>query len=150
MWVPTYDQTPENGTDAPLLIEREPTACEPTAGSVVAALVVHWGEASVLPALTVREPVFAVGVESTATPPACIEHPWIRTFEVPELVKVRVQTSLPPTEVQEVTLAETCAELVNDPKRPKTNPAMAMAAISVIAMRMTVASTGEMAFLFFL
>lgn len=41
------------------------------------------------------------------------------------------------------------AELVNVPKRPNTNPATAMAAMSVIAMRMTVASTGEMAFLFF-
>jgi len=40
-------------------------------------------------------------------------------------------------------------ELVNDPKRPNTNPATAMAAMSVIAMRMTVANTGEMAFLFF-
>jgi len=46
--------------------------------------------------------------------------------------------------------ADTCAELVNDPNRPKTNPAMAMAAMRVMAMRMTVASTGEMAFLFFL
>ena len=46
--------------------------------------------------------------------------------------------------------AETCAELVNDPKRPKTKPAMATAAIRVMAMRMTVARTGEMAFLFFL
>jgi hypothetical protein len=37
---------------------------------------------------------------------------------------------------------------VNDPKRPNTNPAMAMAAMSVIAMRITVARTGDMAFLF--
>ncbi len=36
---------------------------------------------------------------------------------------------------------------MNDPKRPNTNPAMAMAAMRVIAMRMTVARTGEMAFL---
>jgi len=47
-------------------------------------------------------------------------------------------------------VAETCAVLVNDPNRPNTNPAMAMAAMRVMAMRMTVASTGEMAFLFFL
>ena len=49
------------------------------------------------------------------------------------------------------------AELVNVPKRPNTKPATAMAAINVIAMRMTVARTGlialrlwssEMAFLF--
>ena len=36
---------------------------------------------------------------------------------------------------------------VNDPKRPNTNPAMAMAAMRVIAMSMTVAMTGEIAFL---
>jgi len=52
-------------------------------------------------------------------------------------------------EVHEVTVAEICAELVNDPKRPNTNPAMAMAAMSVIAIRITVARTGEIAFLFF-
>jgi len=40
----------------------------------------------------------------------------------------------------------TCAELVNDPNRPKTKPAMAIAAIKVIAIRMTVASTGLIAF----
>jgi hypothetical protein len=41
----------------------------------------------------------------------------------------------------------TVAELVNVPKRPNTKPATAMAAMRVIAMRMTVARTGEMAFL---
>jgi len=46
-----------------------------------------------------------------------------------------------------VTRAVTCAELVNDPNRPKTNPAMATAAMRVMAMRMTVARTGEIAFL---
>ena len=51
--------------------------------------------------------------------------------------------------VSEVLITDTRAVLVNDPKRPKTNPAMAMAAMRVMAMRMTVASTGEMAFLFF-
>ena len=45
------------------------------------------------------------------------------------------------------TLAVTVAFDVNDPNRPNTNPAIAMAAMSVIAMRMTVAMTGEMAFL---
>jgi len=42
---------------------------------------------------------------------------------------------------------DTLAELVNDPNRPKTNPAMAMAAMRVMAMRMTVAKTGLIAFL---
>jgi hypothetical protein len=38
-------------------------------------------------------------------------------------------------------LAAMVAELVNDPKRPNTNPAMAMAAMSVIAIGITVAMT---------
>ena len=46
-------------------------------------------------------------------------------------------------------MALTCAVDVKVPNRPKTKPAMAMAAMRVMAMRMTVASTGEMAFLFF-
>jgi len=71
----------------------------------------------------------------------------VAALEVPVLVRVTMQSS-PPT-LQLVTEALTCAELVNDPNRPKTNPAMAMAAMRVMAMRMTVASTGEMAFLFF-
>jgi len=44
----------------------------------------------------------------------------------------------------------TRAELVNDPKRPNTNPATAMAAMRVMAISMTVANTGEMAFRFLL
>jgi len=50
-------------------------------------------------------------------------------------------------DLQLVTWAVTCAELVNDPKRPNTNPAIAIAAMRVIAMRITVARTGEIAFL---
>jgi len=61
---------------------------------------------------------------------------------------VKVTLHLPVAESQDVTCAVTVAELVNEPKRPNTNPATAMAAMSVIAMRMTVARTGEMAFLF--
>jgi hypothetical protein len=52
--------------------------------------------------------------------------------------------------VQVTATAEICAELVNDPKRPKTKPAIAIAAMSVIAIRITVARTGEIAFLLFL
>ena len=51
--------------------------------------------------------------------------------------------------MQVTTTADTCAELVNDPKRPNTNPAMAIAAMSVIAIRITVARTGEIAFRLF-
>jgi hypothetical protein len=39
---------------------------------------------------------------------------------------------------------DTTAELANVPNRPKTKPETAVAAISVIAMRMTDARTGEM------
>jgi len=69
-------------------------------------------------------------------------------FAVPELFMLSVQTSpVPAVHTQLVTLADTFAVFVNDPKRPKTNPAIAIAAIRVIAMRMTVARTGEIAFL---
>jgi len=52
-----------------------------------------------------------------------------------------------PAALKALVVAATCAELVNDPKRPNTNPAMAMAAMRVIAFRITVARTGEIAFL---
>jgi hypothetical protein len=60
---------------------------------------------------------------------------------------LRVQTRLPAVVVHEATDALTWAELVNVPKRPNTKPATAMAAMRVIAMRITVARTGEIAFL---
>ncbi len=53
-----------------------------------------------------------------------------------------------PVTLQTDDAIEMLAELVNDPNRPNTNPAMAIAAMRVMAMRMTVARTGEMAFLF--
>jgi len=46
-----------------------------------------------------------------------------------------------------VLAAETVAVFVNVPKRPNTKPAIAMAAMRVIAMRMTVAKTGLIPFL---
>jgi len=74
-------------------------------------------------------------------------HPVTATLEVPVFLRTMVHTSVVPTHV--VTCPLTCAELVNDPNRPKTNPAIAMAAIRVMAIRITVARTGEIAFLFF-
>jgi len=53
-------------------------------------------------------------------------------------------------QVTELETIDNVAGLALVPNMPKTNVAMATAAISVMAMRMTVASTGEMAFLFFL
>jgi len=106
----------------------------------------------VVPALTVSDPVPASGVEAAATPPTWMEQPVITTFAVPELVRLNVQIkglgAGSAESVHEVILADTCAELVNDPNRPNTNPAMAMAAMRVMAIRITVASTGEIAFLF--
>jgi hypothetical protein len=53
----------------------------------------------------------------------------------------------PDCPVSETAVTVTWADDVKEPNRPNTNPAMAMAAMSVMAMSMTVAMTGEMAFL---
>jgi len=90
-------------------------------------------------------------VPALAVPWSWMEHALTWTLEVPLFVKVSVHIAcplVPAAEPHAVTAALTFAELVNDPNRPNTNPAIAMAAMSVMAMRMTVASTGEMAFLF--
>jgi hypothetical protein len=46
-----------------------------------------------------------------------------------------------PPAAQLALVIESCGELVNDPNRPNTNPAIAMAAMRVMAMRMTVAKS---------
>ena len=46
-----------------------------------------------------------------------------------------------------VLIAETLAELVKEPKSPNTKPAIAIAAMRVMAIRMTVARTGLIPFL---
>jgi len=66
-------------------------------------------------------------------------------LDVPVFVSKTVQVFVLTTHV--VTCALTLAELVNDPNRPNTNPAMAMAAMRVMAMSITVAKTGLIAFL---
>jgi hypothetical protein len=63
---------------------------------------------------------------------------------VPVLLRLTVQNAV---EAMQEAVAVTCALEVNEPNRPNTNPAIAMAAIRVMAMSMTVAMTGEMAFL---
>jgi len=87
-------------------------------------------------------------VPVTGAPLSWIVHAVSAVLEVPVLLTFSVHTSFPLTVVHEATAAETRAELVNDPKRPNTNPAMAMAAMRVMAIRITVANTGEIAFLF--
>ena len=82
------------------------------------------------------------------TPLIWMKQPVACTLAVPVLVNLTMQTFVAP--VQDCTCALTCAELVNDPIRPKTNPVMAMAEMSVIARRITVARTGEIDFLLLL
>jgi hypothetical protein len=65
---------------------------------------------------------------------------------VPELVRNRVHDSGVPEQF-ELPDADTAAVLVKVPNSPKTNPETAVAAMRVIEMRMTVARTGEIAFL---
>src|SRR2546426_4115580 len=81
-------------------------------------------------------------------PPTVILQPEVDALALPEFCSVSWQDSYVVRYLHCTVLALTLAELVNDPKRPNTKPAMAMAAMSVIAIRITVASTGEMAFLF--
>jgi len=122
---------------------NEPTASDPVVAVCVA--IVQWTfpvEAPAGAALT------APKVPASAAPALLMEHALTTTLEVPVLVSIRVQVPL--VLLQSVTCAATCAELVNDPKRPNTNPAMAMAAMRVIAIKITVARTGLIAFLFLL
>jgi len=79
-------------------------------------------------------------------PPNVIEQDCATVFDVPELIIDRSQISWT-AKVQLVTLALTVAVFVNVPNRPNTKPAMAIAAMRVIAIKMTVANTGEIAFL---
>jgi hypothetical protein len=88
-----------------------------------------------------------------AAPPIWTLPPTTATLEVPVFVSLTwhwlfdgVDAAAPA--VQDNTCALTCAELVNDPNRPNTNPAMAIAAMRVMAISITVAKTGEIAFLF--
>jgi len=70
-------------------------------------------------------------------------------LDVPVLRARRVLPAAVPVALWTMVAIEidTLAELVNDPNRPKTNPAMAMAAMRVMAMSITVAKTGLIAFL---
>jgi len=130
---------PVKGTDAPLLVLIAPVTKTPAPASWAVPVQVT---AVVIPAVRVTLPV----VTAYVTPPYVMLHDSALVLELPELLALRTHISSTLKE-QLVTLAETLAELVNDPKRPKTNPAMAMAAMSVIAIRITVARTGEIAFL---
>jgi len=134
-----------NGTVAPLDIVNDPWAVEPTTPPTTPAAIAQVCPTDPPPAVTAA----AVRVPLVATPAIWTLHAVGVAFEDPVFWRFTMQVAGAAL-VQVTETAETCAELVNDPNRPNTNPAMAIAAMSVIAMRMTVASTGEMAFLFFL
>ena len=131
-----------NGTDAPLDMVNDPWAVEPTAWLKAVVPIVHVCGTDPPPAVTAANPP----VPEVETPLICTLHAVGVAFEEPVFCRPTTQSCKLSEQTTET--ADTCAELVNDPNRPNTNPAMAMAAIRVMAMRMTVASTGEMAFLF--
>jgi hypothetical protein len=94
------------------------------------------------------EPEIVPPVAVPAVPP--MEHAAVVPMvAAPDPPFCRVTTQLWVVIEQATAVAVTCGVAENVPKRPNTKPAMATAAINVIAMRMTVARTGEMAFLFF-
>jgi hypothetical protein len=118
----------------------DPTYDSPDVGA--AALVIVHVSAVVLPAVI----VVAGQVPALVAPPNVIVDPVGVVLAVPLLMSENVHT-VGAAVVQATTAALTRAVLVNVPKRPNTKPATAIAAISVIAMRITVARTGEIAFL---
>jgi len=127
-----------------LLIANEPTDSAPTvrAAPVATQQLTSW----LLLAFIVVLVPFTVPV--VATPLMLMEQALAATLLVPVFVSSTLQLSPPVLSWwHNWTWAETCAELVNDPNRPNTNPAMAMAAMRVMAIRITVARTGEIAFL---
>jgi len=128
-----------------LLIENEPVACEPTVWA--APLATMHATVVLLLAPTVNVPLV---VPARGVPLSLRLQAVTATFDVPMFLSVTRQAGPLALLVwaQRMTDPETCAELVNDPNRPNTNPAMAMAAMRVMAMSMTVANTGEIAFLF--
>jgi len=99
------------------------------------------------PPATIGTPAFLWTIpEMVAPPDVTLQTVPTLVLAVPVLVRLIWHEALPPR-VQVTIEAVTLAELVNDPKRPNTNPAIAMAAIRVMAIRITVARTGLIAFL---
>ena len=134
--IPVYEKVPEIGTEPPLakltVIVNEPP--------VAAPVTVHDQVNELLPTVTAEGFVTA---HVSGLPVTVIVALLTVVPALPELDKTTVQLPAVVQLADPVTLAPD----VNDPNRPNTNPAMAMAAMRVIAMRMTVAMTGEIAFL---
>jgi len=138
-----------NGTWPPFDMDTDPLKASPAADAVIGATpqvpTPVMVRACVVPAVT----VVAVIAGEQVNPPHVMIMLLATALEVPVFMIVTVPVgpaaSVPCTKA--ALTSETRAVLVNDPKRPKTNPAMAMAAMRVMAMRMTVAKTGLIAFL---
>jgi hypothetical protein len=117
---------PEKSADPPLLRPTDPETCVPRVWDVAPEQVIR----ALVPALTTVEPVSV-----PAASPAPVNEQLVAVAGLLPVFE-RMSTHVPPVQFTEVALI--CAVAVNVPNRPNTNPAMAMAAINVIAMRMTV------------
>jgi hypothetical protein len=92
-----------------------------------------------------RLPETKLAVPRYEEPPKVIlQTPVMRVSAVPELLRTSVHTSGVPLQFDPAE-AETAAELVKVPRRPKKNPEIAVAAMRVMAMSITVARTGDIA-----
>jgi len=121
--------TPDPATTAAVAVQTAPLSDDP---AVTTPLVLPEWPASTDAALEVPRNVKVQG-------------PTTYAFALPELVKMSVHASCPATAAHEVTLAWIRAVDVKVPNRPKTKPAIAIAAMRVMAISMTVASTGLIA-----
>ena len=123
---------------------RYPVIVWPAAAATVMPTVTDW------PALPAGM-LACVEVKVTAAPlPNPGPAPVMEPPAVPPLATFIVHSPVACEQLTELDTIESVAGLAEVPKIPKTKVAIATAAMRVMAMRMTVASTGEMAFLFFL
>jgi len=139
-----------NGTWPPFDRATCPLKASPATDAVIGATpqvpTPVMARACVVPAVT----VVAAMPREQVDPPHVMTMLLAIAFEVPVFMTVTVPVGPAASETpctKAVATSDTLAVLVNDPNRPKTNPAMAMAAMRVMAMRMTVAKTGLIAFL---
>jgi len=132
---------PEKRVEPPLDIATEPVTVEPevrAAGRLLEAVQEMTPE---VPELKGVPPETVATAPDTVPPMALMEHDSGRVLEEPVLDQLMVQTGFKRS-VHVVAEVVTVAVFVNVPKRPNTKPAIAIAAMSVIAMRITVANTG--------
>jgi hypothetical protein len=130
---------PENSTSPPFASDTVPTNCWPACGEplneqIILVLPPAGIRTAVEPAEEVPHVIIYVWPAKVIVPdvPDCVE-------AVPEFVRTRIQRLFWALQLTEV--IEICAVEVKAPKRPKM-PAIATATIKVIAISITVASTG--------